>query len=69
MIQGGLGGLVAVGAAVGGARVALAGTSPSSDLLGRTAFSLPAAVALLLVAGGMAVGLVGSLISLGRLRV
>jgi hypothetical protein len=30
---------------------------------------MPAAVALLLVAGGMAVGLVGSLISLARLEV
>jgi len=68
VIQGGLGGLVAAGLLW----VALAWLSQglaSSDLLGRTAFSMPTAVALLLVAGGMAVGLVGSLISLARLEV
>ena len=68
VIQGGLGGLVAAALLW----VALAWLSQglaSSDLLGRTAFSVPAPVALLLVAGGMAVGLVGSLISLARLEV
>lgn len=68
VIQGGLGGLVAAALLW----VALAWLSQglaSSDLLGRTAFSVPASVALLLVAGGMAVGLVGSLISLARLEV
>ena len=68
VIQGGLGGLVAAGLLW----VALAWLSQglaSSELLGRAAFSMPATVALLLVAGGMAVGLVGSLISLARLEV
>jgi cell division transport system permease protein len=68
VIQGGLGGLVAAGllwAALGWLSRGLA----SSDLIGRTAFSLPPDVALLLVAGGMAVGLAGSLISLARLEV
>jgi len=68
VIQGGLGGLVAAGLLW----VALAWLSQglaSSDLLGRTACSMPAPFALLLVAGGMAVGLVGSLISLARLEV
>jgi len=41
----------------------------ASDLLGRAAFSVPASVSLLLVAGGMTVGLAGSLLSLARLKV
>jgi cell division transport system permease protein len=68
VIQGGLGGLVATALLW----VALAWLSrglATSDLLGRTAFSLPSGVALLLVAGGMAVGLTGSLLSLARLKV
>jgi cell division transport system permease protein len=40
----------------------------SSDLLGRASASVPEALGLGLVAGGMLVGLVGSLISLGRSR-
>jgi len=68
VIQGGLGGLVAAGL-LWAALAWLSQGLASSDLLGRTAFSMPAAVALLLVAGGMAVGLVGSLISLARLEV
>ncbi len=67
VIQGGLGGLVAAGL-LWGALAWLSQGLASSDLLGRTAFSMPAVVALLLVAGGMAVGLVGSLISLARWR-
>ncbi len=68
VIQGGLGGLVAAGllwAALGWLSRGLA----SSDLVSRAAFSLPTGVALLLVAGGMTVGLVGSLVSLARLEV
>jgi len=68
VIQGGLGGLVAAGL-LWAALAWLSQGLASSDLLGRTAFSMPATVALLLVAGGMAVGLVGSLISLARLEV
>jgi len=40
----------------------------SSDLLGRTAVVLPPAMAALIVAGGMLVGLAGSLVSIGRSR-
>jgi cell division transport system permease protein len=68
VIQGGLGGLVAAAllwAALGWLSRGLG----SSELLGRAALSLPAGVALLLVLGGMAVGLAGSLISLARLKV
>lgn len=68
VIQGGLGGLVAAALLW----VALAWLSrglASSDLLARTAFSVPPGVALLLVVGGMAVGLTGSLLSLARLKV
>jgi cell division transport system permease protein len=68
VIQGGLGGLVAAAllwAALGWLSRGLA----SSDLVSRAAFSLPPGVVLLLVAGGMTVGLVGSLISLARLEV
>jgi cell division transport system permease protein len=68
VIQGGLGGLAAAGL-LWAALAWLSRGLAASDLLGRTAFSMPAAVALLLVAGGMAVGLVGSLISLARLEV
>src|SRR5512135_111597 len=68
MIQGGLGGLVASGllwAALGWLSRGLA----ASALLSRAAFQLPPGVALLLVAGGMTVGLAGSLVSLARLEV
>jgi cell division transport system permease protein len=68
VIQGGLGGLVATGllwAALGWLSRGLA----ASDLLSRAAFRLPPGLALLLVAGGMTVGLAGSLVSLARLEV
>jgi cell division transport system permease protein len=68
VIQGGLGGLAAAALLW----VALAWLSrglAASDLLGRTAFAVPPGVVLLLVAGGMAVGLAGSLLSLARLKV
>ena len=68
VIQGGLGGLVAVGllwASLAWLFRALA----TSDLLGRAGFSVPAGVSLVLVVGGMTVGLAGSLLSLARLKV
>jgi cell division transport system permease protein len=68
MIQGGFGGLVAVGllwVALGSLSRDLA----SSELLGRTAFALPSDIATLLVVGGMIVGVAGSLVSLRRVRV
>jgi cell division transport system permease protein len=68
VIQGGLGGLVAAGL-LWAALAWLSRSLASSDLVGRAAFSMSAGFAPLLVAGGMAVGLVGSLISLARLEV
>jgi hypothetical protein len=68
MFQGGLGGLVAAVLLW----VALRWVSrdlASSDLLGRAALSLPPGLAVLLVLGGMAVGVAGSLVSLSRLKV
>jgi cell division transport system permease protein len=68
VIQGGLGGLVAVGL-LWATLSWLSRAVASSDLLGRAAFSVPGGVSLTLVAGGMAVGLAGSLLSLARLKV
>jgi cell division transport system permease protein len=68
LIQGGLGGFVAA-ALLWLALHWLSVNLASSDLLGRAAFSLPAEVAVVLVFGGMAVGMAGSLLSLRRLRV
>ena len=68
MIQGGLGGLVAV-LLLWGALAWLSRDLASSDFLGRTAFALPAGVAAALVVGGMAVGVVGSMVSHSRLNV
>jgi cell division transport system permease protein len=68
MLQGGLGGLVAallLWAAFGW----LAGALSASELLVRSSLAPPASIALLLVAGGMAVGVAGSLLSLSRLKV
>jgi len=68
VVQGGVGGLVAVGL-LWAALAWLSRSLVTSDLLGRAAFSMPAGVALGLVVGGMAVGLAGSLLSLARLKV
>ncbi|HUL76576.1 MAG TPA: permease-like cell division protein FtsX [Vicinamibacteria bacterium] len=68
VIQGGVGGLVAVGL-LWATLAWLSRALVTSDLLGRAAFSLPGGVSLLLVAGGMVVGLAGSLLSLARLKV
>ncbi len=68
MLQGGVGGVIAAGllwAALGWLSRDLA----SSDLIGGAAFALPAGVAAALVVGGMAVGVVGSVVSLSRLKV
>jgi cell division transport system permease protein len=69
MIQGGLGGALSVGMLWVAFRVFARDAVAASDLLGRTVLFLPAEVCLLIVAGGMAVGILGSLISLGRTRV
>ncbi|MCG6921971.1 MAG: permease-like cell division protein FtsX [Acidobacteria bacterium] len=68
MIQGGLGGLVAAGLLWLALRW-LARDLASSELLGRTAFALPNEITVALVVGGMVVGVVGSLLSLRRVRV
>jgi cell division transport system permease protein len=68
VIQGGLGGLAAA-ALLWAALAWLSRDLASSDLLGRAAFSMPPGVAPLMVAGGMVVGLAGSLVSLARLKV
>jgi cell division transport system permease protein len=68
MIQGGLGGLVAAGLLWLALRW-LASDVSSSEMLGRAAFALPSSIAVALVAGGMVVGVVGSLVSLRRVRV
>jgi len=68
MLQGGLGGLLAAGLLWLALRW-LARDLATSGLLGRTAFALPTEITLGLVAGGMVVGVVGSLVSLRRVRV
>jgi cell division transport system permease protein len=69
MIQGGLGGLVSVVLLWIAFRVFAAEALAASDLMGRAVVFLPAELCLMVVAGGMAVGVVGSLVSLGRLKV
>jgi cell division transport system permease protein len=68
MIQGGLGGLVAAGLLWLALRW-LASDLSSSEMLGRAAFVLPSPIAAALVVGGMVVGVVGSLVSLRRVRI
>lgn len=69
MIQGLLGGLAAVGLLWLAFRLLAADALSASDLLGRAVVFLPLSLCLALVAGGVLVGLVGSLVSLGRTRV
>jgi cell division transport system permease protein len=69
MIQGGLGGLLAVALLWGGFRVVARDALAASDLLGRAVVFLPKELCLFIVLGGMAVGIVGSLVSLGRSQV
>ncbi len=69
MLQGGLGGLFAVGLLYLSLRLLAQDALAASDLMGRTALLLPADVSFGLVVGGMLVGLAGSLVSLGRSQV
>jgi cell division transport system permease protein len=69
MLQGGLGGLASVGLLWITFRVLASEAMAASDLMGRAMVLLPRRLAVLLVAGGMVVGIVGSLVSLGRTRV
>jgi len=69
MIQGGLGGSLAVGLLWAAFRFLAQDAVAASDLLGRTALFLPASLCFVIVLGGMVVGVVGSLVSLGRTQV
>jgi cell division transport system permease protein len=69
MIQGGLGGAVSVGLLWLTFRVAAEDALAASDLLGRAAVFLPRELCVAIVLGGMAVGVIGSLVSLGRSQV
>jgi cell division transport system permease protein len=69
LIQGGLGGLISVGLLWAAFRVLARDALAASDLLGRAVVFLPLDVCVFIVLGGMAVGVVGSLLSLGRSRV
>jgi cell division transport system permease protein len=69
MVQGGVGGLVSVFLLWLAFRVLMRDALATSDLLGRAVVFLPVELCLSIVAGGMLVGLVGSLVSLGRSRV
>jgi cell division transport system permease protein len=69
MIQGGLGGLIAVALLWTAFRFLRRDLMAASDLLGRAPLALPSDLVLVLVLGGMAVGIAGSLVSLRRVRV
>ena len=69
MIQGGLGGLASVGLLWLAVRWLTRDLAAGSDLLGRASIGLPDGLPAMLVTGGMAVGVVGSLVSLRRVRV
>lgn len=69
MVQGGLGGLVSVALLWFTFRVVARDAVAASDMLGHTAVFLPASLCVAIVVGGMAVGIIGSLVSLGRSRV
>jgi cell division transport system permease protein len=68
MIQGGLGGALALALLWAIFHILSRDVLATSDLLGRTAVVLPPAMAALIVVGGTLVGLAGSLVSLGRSR-
>jgi cell division transport system permease protein len=69
MIQGALGGVLSVALLWVAFRMLARDALAASDLLGRAVVFLPAEVCVMIVLGGMAVGVVGSLISLGRTQV
>jgi cell division transport system permease protein len=69
MLQGALGGLVSVAMLWVAFRILARDAVAASDLLGRAVVFLSPGLCVLIVVGGMAVGVVGSLISLGRTKV
>jgi cell division transport system permease protein len=68
MLLGGMGGLVSLALLAVAFRLFVRDALAASDLLGRASVVLPTAVGVGLIVGGMIVGLIGSLISLGRSR-
>lgn len=66
LIQGGLGGAASVALLWAAFRVAARDALSTSDLLGRAVVFLSPELCVVIVLGGMAVGVVGSLVSLGR---
>jgi cell division transport system permease protein len=69
MLQGGVGGALSVGLLWLTFRVFAKDALAASDVLGRAVVFLPAELGIAIVLGGMAVGVVGSLVSLGRSQV
>ena len=69
MIQGGLGGALSVALLWAAFRVVARNALEASDLMGRAVVFLPPELCLAIVLGGMAVGITGSLVSLGRSKV
>jgi cell division transport system permease protein len=68
MLLGALGGIVSVLLLWAAVRFFVADALSGSDLLGRAEVAVPASLAVVVVGFGMLVGLVGSLVSLGRSR-
>jgi cell division transport system permease protein len=68
MLQGAFGGLLAVGLLWVAFQVVARDAVAGSELVANASLTLPAAICLAVVLGGMAVGIVGSLVSIGRLR-
>jgi cell division transport system permease protein len=68
MLLGGLGGVLSVGLLWLTLRFFVRDVLTRSDLVGAVNVAMPTSVALIVVLGGTAVGIVGSLVSLGRSR-
>ena len=68
MLQGGVGGAIAIALLTVCSRVLAWDVAAADELLGRTALTVSPSLVLSLVLGGMAVGVAGSLLSLGRRR-
>jgi len=69
LLLGGIGGIVSVGLLFVAFRVAARDALAASDLLGRAGVTLPIEVCVAVVLGGMLVGVIGSVVSLGRSQV
>jgi cell division transport system permease protein len=68
LLQGALGGLLATSLLVVAVRLLARDAASASELLGRSVVAVSPALALALVGGGMALGVLGSLLSIGRLK-